>query len=503
MIHLPGSPTRQVSEWLSRFAPPWIGGMGPPPRRCLATMLLARPRRLHLEHQDPGGQRRRSSAMLARDAADVQPALAHRGRGHRGRRRDGGWFTFETAVGARQRPCAAERRRCWTLLTTMKELKGFEEKRGPTRGRGVEHGVVRDRKTWLERTRRRKPSARLHDAALLRDHRRRTGRHRARRAAEAARMCRRIIIEKNARPGDSWRKRYKSLCLHDPVWYDHLPYLPFPDHWPVFTPEGQDRRLAGDVRQGHGAELLGLDRVPSAPLRRGRRRNGRSTSSATARRSCCGPGSWCLRPACRHAEHAANPGARRLSRATNTIPASSAARSLPRARKCVVLGSNNSAHDICAALWEHGADVTMIQRSSTTSSSSETLMELALGDLYSERARRRPASPPTRPICSSPRMPYRFMAAPADAALRRDRASAMPTSTQRLDEGRVPARLRRRRLGPGHEGPAARLGLLHRRRRLGVDRRRRDQAAQRRQRRGDPADGFRRADRRQRACPPT
>ena len=46
-----------------------------------------------------------------------------------------------------------------------------------------------------------------------------------------------IIIEKNERPGDSWRKRYKSLCLHDPVWYDHMPYLPFPDHWPVFSPK--------------------------------------------------------------------------------------------------------------------------------------------------------------------------------------------------------------------------------------------------------------------------
>jgi putative flavoprotein involved in K+ transport len=21
------------------------------------------------------------------------------------------------------------------------------------------------------------------------------------------------------------------------VWYDHLPYLPFPDHWPVFSPK--------------------------------------------------------------------------------------------------------------------------------------------------------------------------------------------------------------------------------------------------------------------------
>jgi putative flavoprotein involved in K+ transport len=52
----------------------------------------------------------------------------------------------------------------------------------------------------------------------------------------------------------------------------------------------------------------------------------------------------------------------------------------------VVVGSNNSAHDICAALWEEGADVTMVQRSSTHIARSDTLMDLALGGLYSEAA---------------------------------------------------------------------------------------------------------------------
>ncbi len=46
-----------------------------------------------------------------------------------------------------------------------------------------------------------------------------------------------LVIDKHARPGDQWRGRYKSLCLHDPVWYDHLPYLKFPDNWPVFAPK--------------------------------------------------------------------------------------------------------------------------------------------------------------------------------------------------------------------------------------------------------------------------
>jgi len=55
-------------------------------------------------------------------------------------------------------------------------------------------------------------------------------------------------------------------------------------------------------------------------------------------------------------------------------------------KKCVVIGSNNSAHDICADLWENGADVTMVQRSSTHIARSETLMNLALGGLYSEDA---------------------------------------------------------------------------------------------------------------------
>lgn len=55
-------------------------------------------------------------------------------------------------------------------------------------------------------------------------------------------------------------------------------------------------------------------------------------------------------------------------------------------KKVVVVGSNNSAHDICKALYENGVDVTMLQRSSTHVVKSDSLMELGLGDLYSERA---------------------------------------------------------------------------------------------------------------------
>ncbi|KAI9573920.1 hypothetical protein HD554DRAFT_2035056 [Boletus coccyginus] len=45
-----------------------------------------------------------------------------------------------------------------------------------------------------------------------------------------------LVVERNQRVGNNWRERYAALCLHDPVWYDHIPYLPFPPSWPVYTP---------------------------------------------------------------------------------------------------------------------------------------------------------------------------------------------------------------------------------------------------------------------------
>ena len=53
-------------------------------------------------------------------------------------------------------------------------------------------------------------------------------------------------------------------------------------------------------------------------------------------------------------------------------------------KRCVVVGSNNSAHDIAADLWEHGADVTLLQRSPTLVMRAETLARNR--PLYSEAA---------------------------------------------------------------------------------------------------------------------
>ena len=94
-----------------------------------------------------------------------------------------------------------------------------------------------------------------------------------------------IIVEKNERAGDSWRNRYKSLCLHDPVWYDHLPYIDFPKNWPVFSPKDK----IGDWLEMY-TKVMELnywtgDHGQERELGRAPKRNGTSSSSAMARRS--------------------------------------------------------------------------------------------------------------------------------------------------------------------------------------------------------------------------
>ena len=89
-----------------------------------------------------------------------------------------------------------------------------------------------------------------------------------------------LVIDKHERPGDQWRSRYKSLCLHDPVWYDHLPYLKFPDNWPVFSPKDKIGDWLEFYTQGHGGAVLVEHRGEQRVVRRGDAGSGPSRSSA-------------------------------------------------------------------------------------------------------------------------------------------------------------------------------------------------------------------------------
>ncbi|MCL2585808.1 MAG: NAD(P)/FAD-dependent oxidoreductase [Streptosporangiales bacterium] len=292
------------------------------------------------------------------------------------------WLAFETRDGRGSGLLRLVDGKAFTLLTTLEELKGHEEPAGGRRPKGVRHGAFRERVTWAEaRAREATQLGYTVQPEVLIVGGGQGG------IALGARLRQlgvpALIVERNERPGDSWRKRYKSLALHDPVWYDHLPYLPFPANWPVFSPKDKigdwlemyakvmelnywgSTVCESAVREGDGWAVvvdrdgekvtlrprqlvlaLGASGLPSVPEFPGREK---------------------FRGEQHHSS--AHPGPDKY-----------------KGKKAVVVGSNNSAHDICAALWEAGADVTMVQRSSTHVVRSDSLMDLGLGDLYSERA---------------------------------------------------------------------------------------------------------------------
>jgi putative flavoprotein involved in K+ transport len=296
------------------------------------------------------------------------------------------WFLFETGAGHGKGHLRLRGDKCWTLLTTLQALEGFEEKTGRNDSRepGVEHGVFRGRKTWLERKsqeERELGHSRQPYCVIV------GGGQGG--IALAARLKRldvpTIVVEKNERPGDSWRKRYRSLCLHDPVWYDHMPYLPFPDHWPVFSPKDK----LGDWLEMY-TKVMEINYWGSTECVRAhydeQAQEWEVTVKCNGEELCLYPKHLILATGMSGVPHVPRiPGADSFKGTLCHSSEHPGGRAY-KGRRCVVVGSGNSAHDICADLWEWGADVTMIQRSPTIVVRSEALSELAWGPLYSEAA---------------------------------------------------------------------------------------------------------------------
>ncbi|MGH3620165.1 MAG: NAD(P)/FAD-dependent oxidoreductase, partial [Sciscionella sp.] len=294
------------------------------------------------------------------------------------------WLEFETAVGRGSGHLRLSDGKAWTLLTTLDELKGHEEPMSARRPMGAEHGANPGRVTWLE--------SREREAAEL-------GYTRQPEVvvvgggqggiALGARLRQlgvpTIIVERNERPGDSWRRRYKSLALHDPVWYDHLPYIQFPKNWPVFSPKDK----IGDWLEMYAKVMelnyWGCTTCASASYDEASG-EWEVVVDRTGEKVTLRPKQLVLAMGVSGKPNVPKiPGMDRF-RGEQHHSAQHPGPDAYAGKKAVVIGSNNSAHDICAALWEAGADVTMVQRSSTHVVRSDSLMDLGLGDLYSERA---------------------------------------------------------------------------------------------------------------------
>ncbi len=194
-----------------------------------------------------------------------------------------------------------------------------------------------------------------------------------------------LVVDKHDRPGDQWRSRYKSLHLHDPVWYDHLPYLPFPDHWPVFAAKDK----VGDWLEMY-TRIMELNYWSKTEVHAARYDEAAGEwhvdLTRDGERLTVRPKQLVIATGMSGVPNLPSyPGMERFageSHHSSKHPGGEAY----RGKRAVVIGSNNSAHDICADFYENGADVTMVQRSSTHIVKSDTLMELALGGLYSEEA---------------------------------------------------------------------------------------------------------------------
>lgn len=295
-----------------------------------------------------------------------------------------GFITFETRHGRGSGYVRLRNGRCWTLLTTLQDLRGFEQRAGLHRPKGAPVDPAHPDRNWRDTLQAERESlGRTEQPYVLIVGGGQGGLGLAARLRQLDVPT--LVVERNARPGDQWRSRYHSLSLHDPVWYDHMPYLPFPETWPVFTPKDKIADWLDAYAQimelnvWGSTECVGAEHDPVAGAWRVRLRRGdeelvvRPTHLVIATGNAGKPnrprfeGMESFKGAILHSsEHGGGQGL--------------------KGRRVAVIGSNNSAHDICADLVEHGVDVTMIQRSSTHIVRSQTFLELMLAGLYSEAA---------------------------------------------------------------------------------------------------------------------
>jgi cation diffusion facilitator CzcD-associated flavoprotein CzcO len=276
-------------------------------------------------------------------------------------------FKFETAVGRgngilRLTPDTADGKlKAWTLLTTLEELKGFEERLGVARPRGDAYSRDFRGPNWLDL---RKASAEYadHDPAVLIIGGGQSG------LSIAARLKQlnvdTLIIDRGLRIGDNWRKRYHALTLHNQVQVNHLPYMLFPPNWPTYIPKD---KLANWFEAY--VEAMELNFWTETEFEGGSYDEQQGRWTVTLRRAGV--------TRTMHPRHVV------LATGVSGIP------SLPdiaglkdfagkvvhssryddgenwKGKSAIVIGTGNSGHDIAQDLYSSGTEVTIVQRSPT------------------------------------------------------------------------------------------------------------------------------------------
>ena len=290
-------------------------------------------------------------------------------------------FDFETALGRgsgilRLVPDAADgdRLKAWTLLTALDELKGFEEQLGTSRPRGQAYSRDFRGPNWLDlRNASRDYSDR--DPTVLVVGGGQAG------LAIAARLKQlkvdTLIVDREARIGDNWRKRYHALTLHNQVQVNHLPYMPFPPNWPTYIPKD---KLANWFEAY--VDAMELNFWTGTEFEDGAYDDAKSLWAVTLRRADGSKRTM-------HPHHVimatgvsgiANvPDIPTLDKFKGTLLHSSGYEDGEnwRGKRAIVIGTGNSGHDIAQDLCSSGAEVTLVQRSPTLVTNIEPSAQLA------------------------------------------------------------------------------------------------------------------------------
>ncbi|KAL1962858.1 hypothetical protein VTN77DRAFT_9133 [Rasamsonia byssochlamydoides] len=282
-------------------------------------------------------------------------------------------FFFETRVGRgagvlrlTQENGGSRQWKAYTVYTSLQELKGFEEPLGPKRVYGTLGSMPggSSKGTWLERRKKQLEFADEEPTVLVVG----AGQSGLNIGARLQFLgVSTLIIDKNERIGDNWRKRYRTLVTHDPAEFTHMAYLPFPKNWPQFTPKD---KLA-DWFEAY-ASLMELNVWTKTSITGAVYDDAAGTWTVTLSRAdgfqrvlhprhlvwCTGhsgepkiptfPGQEDFRGVVYH-------GSQHEDASKYDV----------RGKKVIVVGTGNSGHDIAENFYENGAEVTMLQRSGT------------------------------------------------------------------------------------------------------------------------------------------
>lgn len=252
--------------------------------------------------------------------------------------------------------------KAFTLFTALKDLKDFPELMRREKPRDGMPIPARDSQNWLDRRNKiREFSERDPDVIVIG-----AGMAGLMVAARLGQLdISTLVVDRLERVGDIWRKRYRSLVLHNEICTNHFPYLPFPDTWPVYIPKD---KLANWLE--FYADAMELNIWTRTTFLSG---EFNSDNRWTVRLQRADGSIRIMRPSeiilATGVSGVPNmprfPGIEKF-RGTMIHSSGQTDELAVEGKSVLVVGSGTSGHDIAQDLYIRGADVTMLQRSPTT-----------------------------------------------------------------------------------------------------------------------------------------